>query len=287
MAPSAITELADVAEAGSRRPSSELGSPHGSGSHVSSRAARGSCKLFVGGISARTTTEVLRTHFSKYGRLVDAVVMSKNGRPRGFGFVTYDTPAPTVRVLAEQQWLDGRLVDVKRAVPDERIAQERLASKASCFSEDAEEMNAYLAAYGGGVAESPFGFFGRNALEQAFATSGYLPDALCQAGYTGGLGPIDAAAMAACLATNAPGQPRSRGGRRRAKRSSDMAWMGQAGLLDTSSAEDSPSDLSPRSVALPRAAVGPAPAPPPGLEGLDSTPMKVEPAWLQSADWVC
>eukprot|EP00747_Dinoflagellata_sp_TGD_P097903 gnl/TRDRNA2_/TRDRNA2_167278_c0_seq1.p1 gnl/TRDRNA2_/TRDRNA2_167278_c0~~gnl/TRDRNA2_/TRDRNA2_167278_c0_seq1.p1 ORF type:complete len:565 (-),score=116.27 gnl/TRDRNA2_/TRDRNA2_167278_c0_seq1:354-1931(-) len=85
-------------------------------------------KLFVGGVSAHTTTEVLRTHFSKYGRIIDAVVMSKNGRPRGFGFVTFDSEAPSDLALSEPQWLDGRLVDVKRAVPGEKT-QDRSSNK--------------------------------------------------------------------------------------------------------------------------------------------------------------
>lgn len=86
------------------------------------------CKLFVGGISSQTSTEALHQHFSKFGRLIDAVVMSKNGRARGFGFVTFDSTAPAVHALAEPQWLDGRLVDVKRAVPGERN-QERSPNK--------------------------------------------------------------------------------------------------------------------------------------------------------------
>lgn len=87
----------------------------------------GPCKLFVGGISSQTSTEALHQHFAKYGRVVDAVVMSKNGRARGFGFVTFESTAPAVAVLSEAQWLDGRLVDVKRAVPGERT-QERSSS---------------------------------------------------------------------------------------------------------------------------------------------------------------
>jgi len=109
------------------------------------------CKLFVGGISANTTTEALRMHFSKYGRLIDAVVMSKNGRPRGFGFVTYDTLGPAVMALAEPQWLDGRLVDVKRAVPGDR-AQERTSNKifVGGLPQDVstEDLKAYFSNYG-------------------------------------------------------------------------------------------------------------------------------------------
>jgi RNA recognition motif-containing protein len=77
-------------------------------------------KLFVGGISAHTTTEALRGHFSRYGRIVDAVVMQKNGRPRGFGFVTFDAAGRAVMALSEPHWIDGRQVDVKQAVPGER-----------------------------------------------------------------------------------------------------------------------------------------------------------------------
>eukprot|EP00434_Breviolum_minutum_P018061 symbB.v1.2.015928.t1/scaffold1202.1/size131747/12 len=85
-------------------------------------------KLFVGGISAHTSTEVLFQHFSKYGQLSDAVVMVKDGRARGFGFVTFVSELAAVRALAEPQWIDGRFVDVKAAVPGER-AQEKPSNK--------------------------------------------------------------------------------------------------------------------------------------------------------------
>lgn len=111
----------------------------------------GPAKLFVGGVSAHTTTEALRGHFSKYGRIIDAVVMQKNGRPRGFGFVTFDNQYPADCVLAEAQWLDGRLVDVKRAVPGER-AQERASNKifVGGLPQDVstEELRAYFSNYG-------------------------------------------------------------------------------------------------------------------------------------------
>lgn len=110
-----------------------------------------SCKLFVGGISAQTTTEALKGHFSKYGRITDAVVMSKNGRPRGFGFVTFDAAFPAFLAIAEPQWLDGRLVDVKRAIPGER-PQERSSNKifVGGLPQDVntEDLKAYFAAYG-------------------------------------------------------------------------------------------------------------------------------------------
>jgi RNA recognition motif-containing protein len=110
-----------------------------------------SCKLFVGGLSAQTTTESLRGHFTKYGRLVDAVVMSKQGRPRGFGFVTFETPAGATAALKEQQWLGDRFVDVKRAVPGEQPA-ERAPNKifVGGLPQDAttEDLRACFADYG-------------------------------------------------------------------------------------------------------------------------------------------
>jgi len=74
-------------------------------------------KLFLGGISPNTTTEDIESHFSRYGNVIDAVVMYKDGKHRGFGFVTFDTGDPINMVLSEEQVIDGRTVDVKPAVP--------------------------------------------------------------------------------------------------------------------------------------------------------------------------
>jgi len=70
----------------------------------------------------------LRTHFEQWGRLVDAVVMTKNWRPRGFGFVTYESPEQATQAVQEVHKLDGRVVDVKRAVLGDRETDEQ-ASK--------------------------------------------------------------------------------------------------------------------------------------------------------------
>lgn len=76
-------------------------------------------KLFIGGITRHTTTKQLRDHFSRYGRVLDCVAMRQpDGRPRGFGYVTLDSPAAADRCLAEPQIIDSRVVDMKRAVPE-------------------------------------------------------------------------------------------------------------------------------------------------------------------------
>lgn len=82
-------------------------------------------KLFLGGISWETSEDGLRQHFSKYGNIVDCVIMSdpQTHRPRGFGFVTFDDPRSAVMAAKEQfQTIDGRRVEVKTAVPKETMA---------------------------------------------------------------------------------------------------------------------------------------------------------------------
>jgi len=76
-------------------------------------------KLFIGGITRNTTTKQLRDHFSAYGRVLDCVAMRQpDGRPRGFGYVTLDSPQAADLCLAAPQVIDGRVVDMKRAVPE-------------------------------------------------------------------------------------------------------------------------------------------------------------------------
>merc|ERR1719247_2256478 len=75
-------------------------------------------KLFIGGLPRQTSTQQLRDHFSKHGRVVDCVVMRwSDGRSRGFGYITYDSAESANEVLKNPQPLDGRAIDVKRAVP--------------------------------------------------------------------------------------------------------------------------------------------------------------------------
>lgn len=70
-------------------------------------------KLFIGGLSWETTIDGLQRYFSRFGEVVDAVVMKnpETGRSRGFGFVTFSDPANVDAVLnSGPHQLDGRTV---------------------------------------------------------------------------------------------------------------------------------------------------------------------------------
>ncbi|KAG2692427.1 hypothetical protein I3760_08G053800 [Carya illinoinensis] len=79
-------------------------------------------KIFVGGLSASLTEEEFKNYFGKFGSVTDVVVMhdSTTHRPRGFGFITFDSAESVVNVMKNSfHELNGRLVEVKRAVPKE------------------------------------------------------------------------------------------------------------------------------------------------------------------------
>jgi RNA recognition motif-containing protein len=79
----------------------------------------GGRKLFLGGLTKSTTTDMLFETFGRFGQVVDAVVMERNGHPRGFGFVTFKDKNSINAALAAGVTIDGREVDLKRAVPEE------------------------------------------------------------------------------------------------------------------------------------------------------------------------
>lgn len=77
-------------------------------------------KIFVGGLSANLTEEEFRSYFEKFGTITDVVVMHDNitQRPRGFGFITFDSENSVEEVVQKNfHELTGKLVEVKRAVP--------------------------------------------------------------------------------------------------------------------------------------------------------------------------
>ncbi|XP_021888538.1 heterogeneous nuclear ribonucleoprotein 1-like, partial [Carica papaya] len=78
-------------------------------------------KLFIGGIAWDTAEENLRDYFGQYGDVSEAVIMRDKitGRPRGFGFLVFSDPSILDRVLQDSHTIDGRTVEVKRALSRE------------------------------------------------------------------------------------------------------------------------------------------------------------------------
>ena len=77
-------------------------------------------KIFVGGLSSTVTETDFRNYFEQFGLITDVVVMYDHGtqRPRGFGFITYESEDAVDRVLLKTfHELKEKRVEVKRAVP--------------------------------------------------------------------------------------------------------------------------------------------------------------------------
>ncbi|KAG9046667.1 hypothetical protein FS837_003869 [Tulasnella sp. UAMH 9824] len=90
----------------------------GDSSNVRPSEMRDEGKMFVGGLNWETTTESLTNYFSKFGE-VDACTIMRDGagRSRGFAFLTFKDPASVNKVMVREHFLDGKIIDPKRAIP--------------------------------------------------------------------------------------------------------------------------------------------------------------------------
>ncbi|KAI8938591.1 hypothetical protein NX059_004466 [Plenodomus lindquistii] len=82
-------------------------------------------KMFIGGLNWETTEESLKGYFTQFGEVSECTVMrdSATGRSRGFGFLTFRDPKCVNIVMVKEHYLDGKIIDPKRAIPREE--QER------------------------------------------------------------------------------------------------------------------------------------------------------------------
>lgn len=76
-------------------------------------------KIFVGGVSQEATEQDFKNFFMQFGRVLDATLMmdKDTGRPRGFGFVTFDSEAAVDRTLERPLEILGKYIEVKKAQP--------------------------------------------------------------------------------------------------------------------------------------------------------------------------
>jgi len=79
-------------------------------------------KMFVGGLNRETTEDAFFEYFGQYGNTVDKVIIKdpQTKISRGFGFITYDSSDAVENAFQSRPHvLDGKTLDVKRAMPRE------------------------------------------------------------------------------------------------------------------------------------------------------------------------
>ncbi|KAI4122866.1 MAG: hypothetical protein LQ338_005583 [Usnochroma carphineum] len=76
-------------------------------------------KIFVGGVSQDATETDFKEYFMQFGRVVDATLMmdKDTGRPRGFGFVTFDSEQAVENTFNGDLMILGKPIEVKKAQP--------------------------------------------------------------------------------------------------------------------------------------------------------------------------
>jgi hypothetical protein len=108
-----------AASEGAALPEVELGDVVISVAPRSRRVDVGPTKLFVGGFGPTTTVGDLRTFFSRFGELVDVVVVPSRstGHSRGFGYVSFQSAAAADEAIKGMNGLevDGQRLRVNRA----------------------------------------------------------------------------------------------------------------------------------------------------------------------------
>ncbi|OTB07022.1 hypothetical protein M426DRAFT_92710 [Hypoxylon sp. CI-4A] len=92
-------------------------------------------KIFVGGVSQDTTEPEFKDYFAQFGRVVDATLMmdKDTGRPRGFGFVTFESEAGVEACLSTHLEIHGKPIEVKKAQPRGNMREEEEASRRTKF----------------------------------------------------------------------------------------------------------------------------------------------------------
>nr|KYP49863.1 DAZ-associated protein 1 [Cajanus cajan] len=119
-------------------------------------------KIFVGGLPSTITESDFKKYFDQFGTITDVVVMYDHNtqRPRGFGFITYDSEEAVDRVLYKTfHELNGKMVEVKRAVPKE-LSPGPTRSPLIGYNYGLNRASSYLNSYAQGYGMSPIGGYG-------------------------------------------------------------------------------------------------------------------------------
>jgi RNA-binding protein Musashi len=120
-------------------------------------------KIFVGGLPSNVTESEFRRYFEQFGVITDVVVMYDHNtqRPRGFGFITYDSEDAVDMALHKNfHELNGKMVEVKRAVPKEQSPSPVVRSPAGGQNFGMSRAQSYLNGFNQGYNPNPVGGYG-------------------------------------------------------------------------------------------------------------------------------
>lgn len=119
-------------------------------------------KIFVGGLASTVTEIDFKNYFDQFGMITDVVVMYDHNtqRPRGFGFITYDSEDSVDKVLFKTfHELNGKMVEVKRAVPKE-LSPGPSRNQLGGYSNGLSRVSSFLNAYTQGNSPNSVGGYG-------------------------------------------------------------------------------------------------------------------------------
>lgn len=120
-------------------------------------------KIFVGGLPSTITDNDFRRYFLQFGSIADVIVMYDHStqRPRGFGFITFESEEAVDKALLKTfHELNGKMVEVKRAVPKELSPGPTMRSATMGYNYGMNRINGFLNGYTQAFSPSSLGAHG-------------------------------------------------------------------------------------------------------------------------------
>lgn len=94
-------------------------------------------------MSQETTDQEFKDYFAQFGRVVDATLMmdKDTGRPRGFGFVTFESEAGVDACINVPLEIHGKPIEVKKAQPRGNLREEEESQRRMKFQRNNDQSN--------------------------------------------------------------------------------------------------------------------------------------------------